>query len=58
LELLRQDVVTEIDALVADIDARTGNEFTNLLLVLPTERTDEVVSSLPEIFAHTQTFAQ
>ena len=38
-EFLVYDLVAEVDALVADVDARTSDEFLDLLLRLPAERT-------------------
>ena len=36
-QLLLDDLVAQIDALVTDVDARPGNELLDLLLRLPTE---------------------
>jgi hypothetical protein len=41
LELLADDVVTELDALVADENRRTGNQLTNFMLALAAEGTVE-----------------
>jgi hypothetical protein len=37
LLIVRDDLVADINALVADIDGRTGNEFLNFILRLTTE---------------------
>jgi hypothetical protein len=45
-ELLADDVVAQVDALVADVDARTGDELGHLLLALAAERAvDEVLGA-------------
>jgi hypothetical protein len=36
------DVVTEIDAFVANINSRTGDQLTNFVLAFSTERTNEI----------------
>jgi hypothetical protein len=36
-KLFLDDFVAELDALIADIDRRSSNEFSNLLLALSTE---------------------
>jgi hypothetical protein len=46
-ELFLDDLVTEIDALVADVDTGTGDELLDLLLALPAERALQQVSSVP-----------
>src|SRR5262249_13522632 len=38
LALLGDDVETDVDALVADVDGRAGDEFANVALVLVAER--------------------
>jgi hypothetical protein len=38
VELLANDVVAKLDALVADEDGRSGNELANLVLTLAAER--------------------
>ena len=40
-QFLFDDLVTEVDALIADVHAGTGDELLDLLLRLPTERTLE-----------------
>ncbi len=42
LRLLRDDVVAEPDALVADVDGRPGDELANLALALPAEGAAQV----------------
>jgi hypothetical protein len=42
LALLRDDVVAELDALVADVDRRPGDELAHLSLTLSAERALEV----------------
>ena len=37
-QFLVQDLVAEIDALVADVDARTGDQLAHLVLRFPAER--------------------
>ncbi|CAB4965434.1 unannotated protein [freshwater metagenome] len=37
VEFLFDDLVAQVDALVADVHTRTGNELLDLLLALPTE---------------------
>jgi hypothetical protein len=46
VQLLLDDLVAEIDALVADVDAGTGDEFLDLLLALPAERALEQVAAV------------
>jgi hypothetical protein len=38
-QFLTDDVVTQFDAFIADINARSGNQFPDFMLALPTERT-------------------
>src|SRR5690606_2792277 len=47
-ELLLDDLVAEIDALIADVDAWTGNELLDLLLALSTERALQQVSPVAD----------
>jgi hypothetical protein len=47
-ELLLDDLVAEIDALIADVDAWTGNELFDLLLTLPAERALQQVSPVAD----------
>jgi hypothetical protein len=44
-EFFNDDLVTEFDTFIADINARAGDEFLNLLLGLSAERTFEQVAS-------------
>ncbi len=46
-EALFDDLVAELDALVADVDAGTGDELLHLLLALSAERALEQVGALP-----------
>lgn len=41
-QLLIKDLVAEIDALVADVNAGTGDQLAHLVLRLPAERTLQV----------------
>jgi hypothetical protein len=43
LLIVRDDLIANIDALVADVDRRTGNQFLNFILRLTTERTAQGV---------------
>jgi hypothetical protein len=43
--LLGDDVVAEVDAFVADVDGRAGDQLADLVLALSAEGTDEVRSS-------------
>jgi hypothetical protein len=45
-ELFVDDLVAEIDALVADVDARPGDEFLDLPLRLSAEATEELLVSV------------
>ncbi len=47
-ELLLDDLVAEVDALVADVDTGTGDELLDLLLALPAERALEEVSAFSD----------
>jgi hypothetical protein len=47
-ELLLDDFVTQVDALVADIDARACDELFDLLLALPAEGALEQVTGLTD----------
>ena len=47
-ELFFDDLVTEIDALVADVDARPGDQFLDLLLRLPAEAALEQLTAVTE----------
>ena len=48
-ELLLDDLVAEIDALVADVDARTGDQLLDLLLALPAEGALQQVAAVTEL---------
>ena len=48
-ELLFDDLVAEIDALVADVDAGTRDELLDLLLALPAERALEQIATVTEL---------
>ena len=48
-ELFLDDLVAEVDALVADVDARTGDELLDLLLALPAERALEQIAAVTEL---------
>src|SRR5262245_21795952 len=48
-ELLLDDLVAEVDALVADVDAGTGDELLDLLLALPAERALQQVATVTEL---------
>src|SRR5262249_20944336 len=43
---LGDDVVAEVDALVADVDGGAGDELAHLVLALPAERADEVPATI------------
>ena len=47
-ELLLDDLVAQVDALVADVDARSRDELLYLLLALPAERTLEQVTAVTD----------
>ncbi len=47
-EFLFDDLVAEVDALVADVDARTGDQLLDLLLALPAERAFEQITRLAD----------
>jgi len=42
-QLLVDDLVTEVDALVADVDARAGDQLFDLALRLPTEAAEKLL---------------
>ena len=46
-ELLLDDLVAQVDALVTDVDTRTGDQLLDLLLALPAERALEQVAAVP-----------
>ena len=47
-ELLFDDLVAQVDALVADVDAGARDELLNLLLALPTERAFQQVTAISD----------
>src|ERR1700730_7163815 len=47
-QLFLDDLVTQVDALVADIDARAGNELFDLLLAFSTERALQQVTAIAD----------
>jgi hypothetical protein len=47
-ELLLDDLVAQVDALVADVDAGTGDELLDLLLALAAEGTLQQVTRLSD----------
>jgi hypothetical protein len=47
-QLLLDDLVAEIDALVADVDTRTCDQLLDLLLALPAEGTLQQVASVTD----------
>src|SRR5215472_5902031 len=44
--LLGDDIVTEVDALVADIDRGAGNQLADFVLALPTKRANQVARTV------------
>src|SRR5581483_4446955 len=50
--LLRDDVVAEVDALVADVDGRPGDQLADLVLALPAEGADEVAGTVVPMLRH------
>src|SRR5207245_6037214 len=52
LALLGDDVVAELDALVADVDGRTGDELADFPLPLPAERAREIAVGMSVLPAH------
>src|SRR5947209_8366842 len=48
-ELLLDDLVAEIDALVTDVHAGSGDELLDLLLALPTEGALEQIAPVTEL---------
>jgi hypothetical protein len=42
-ELLIDDLVAEVDALIADVDARAGDQLLDLALRLPAEAAEELL---------------
>src|SRR5581483_7015683 len=51
-ELLLDDLVAEVDALVADVDAGPGDQLLDLLLALAAERALEQVAGLADTWCH------
>ena len=51
--LLGDDVVAEVDALVADVDGRSGDELAHLVLTLAAERTDQIAPAIIAVLRHT-----
>jgi hypothetical protein len=47
-QLLLDDLVAEVDALIADLHAWTGDELLDLLLALPAERALQQVPAIPD----------
>src|SRR5213592_2570612 len=52
VDLLGDDVVAEVDALVADVDDRAGDQLADLVLALATERADEVAGAVVTVLRH------
>src|SRR5207245_1075612 len=52
LALLGDDVVAELDALVADVDGRTGDELADFPLPLPAKRAREIAVVMAVLPAH------
>jgi hypothetical protein len=50
--LLGDNVVAEVDALIADVNGRTRYKFAYLFLSLSAERTYEVASAVFSVFRH------
>jgi hypothetical protein len=50
--LLGDDVVAEVDALVADVDRRPRDQLANLVLALTAERTDEIAAAVVPVLGH------
>src|SRR5262249_13671611 len=50
--LLRDDVVAEVDALVADVDGRAGDQLAHLVLALPAKRADEIAGAIVTVLGH------
>jgi hypothetical protein len=45
-QLFLDDLVAQVDALIADVDAGTGDQLLDLLLTLPTERALQQVAAI------------
>jgi hypothetical protein len=52
IAFLRNNVIAEIDAFIADVNSRTGDEFPDLILALSTERADEISRSVFTVLCH------
>src|SRR5213080_2832483 len=52
VDLLRDDVVAEVDALVADVDRGAGDQLADFVLALATERADEVAAAIVTVLRH------
>jgi hypothetical protein len=52
IALLRDDVVAEVDALVADVDGRAGDQLPHLVLALAAEGADEVAGPVVAVLGH------
>src|SRR5204863_478789 len=50
--LFGDDVVTEVDALVADVDRGSGDQLAHLVLALPAEGADEVAGAVIPVLGH------
>src|SRR5213596_772427 len=52
VDLLGDEVVAEVDALVADVDGRAGDQLADLVLTLAAERADEVAGAVVTVLRH------
>src|SRR5262249_16073328 len=52
IPVLGDDGVAEVDALVADVDGRAGDQLADLVLALSAERADEVAAPIVTVFGH------
>src|SRR5205823_8857114 len=50
--LLGDDVVAEVDALVADVNRRSGDQLADLVLALPAEGAHEVAGAIVTVLRH------
>jgi hypothetical protein len=50
--LFRDDVVAEVDALVADVHRGPGNQLPHLVLALSAERADQVAGPVVAVLGH------
>src|SRR5436190_8165214 len=46
------NIVTEVDTFITDIDRRTSNKLTHLVLTLPTKRADQVSRTIITVSSH------